>query len=182
MHTSAHLHFKGDCREAFRFYAEVLGGRIVFAMTYGESPAAEQTPPELRDRIIHARLDLGEQFLLGCDTPLDRYHAPQGFNVMLAVDQPVDAEGTVAGSLRLIGGGDPNLSARTIPDKPGPVTGHPLGAGGELADNGTVTMPFQETFWAKRFGMCTDRFGIPWMVNCAKPPEAVSGSGRRSAA
>jgi uncharacterized glyoxalase superfamily protein PhnB len=28
MHTSAHLHFKGDCREAFRFYAEVLGGRI----------------------------------------------------------------------------------------------------------------------------------------------------------
>ena len=26
MHTSAHLHFKGDCREAFRFYAEVLGG------------------------------------------------------------------------------------------------------------------------------------------------------------
>jgi PhnB protein len=45
-----------------------------------------------------------------------------------------------------------------------------------------VTMPFQETFWAKRFGMCTDRFGIPWMVNCAKPLEAVSGSGRRSAA
>lgn len=35
-----------------------------------------------------------------------------------------------------------------------------------LSKDGTVTMPFQETFWAKGFGMCTDRFGIPWMVNC----------------
>jgi PhnB protein len=35
-----------------------------------------------------------------------------------------------------------------------------------LAENGTVQMPFQKTFWAKGFGSCTDRFGIPWMVNC----------------
>ena len=27
-------------------------------------------------------------------------------------------------------------------------------------------MPFAKTFWADRFGMCIDRFGIPWMVNC----------------
>jgi PhnB protein len=36
-----------------------------------------------------------------------------------------------------------------------------------LAEGGKVTMPFQKTFWAERFGMCTDRFGVPWMVNCA---------------
>ena len=36
----------------------------------------------------------------------------------------------------------------------------------ELADGGTVRMPLQETFWAKRFGMLIDRFGTPWMVNC----------------
>lgn len=35
-----------------------------------------------------------------------------------------------------------------------------------LAENGSTLMPFQQTFWAKGFGMCTDRFGIPWMVNC----------------
>jgi PhnB protein len=35
-----------------------------------------------------------------------------------------------------------------------------------LADGGTVTMPFSKTFWSRGFGMCTDRFGIPWMVNC----------------
>jgi PhnB protein len=35
-----------------------------------------------------------------------------------------------------------------------------------LSDGGEVTMPLTETFWARRFGMLTDRFGIAWMVNC----------------
>jgi|SRR5262245_25329961 len=38
-----------------------------------------------------------------------------------------------------------------------------------LADNGTVRMPLQQTFWAHRFGMLTDQFGTPWMINCEKP-------------
>lgn len=38
-----------------------------------------------------------------------------------------------------------------------------------LADGGTVTMPPAETFWSPRFGMCIDRFGIPWMVNAEAP-------------
>jgi PhnB protein len=38
-----------------------------------------------------------------------------------------------------------------------------------LAENGCVQMPLQETFWASRFGMLVDRFGVPWMVNCHKP-------------
>jgi PhnB protein len=38
-----------------------------------------------------------------------------------------------------------------------------------LSQNGTVKMPIQETFWALRFGMLVDQFGIPWMVNCDKP-------------
>ena len=36
----------------------------------------------------------------------------------------------------------------------------------ELAQNGTVQMPIQKTFWSARFGMLADQFGIPWMVNC----------------
>ena len=35
-----------------------------------------------------------------------------------------------------------------------------------LSEDGTVQMPLQKTFWASRFGMLTDRFGIPWMINC----------------
>lgn len=140
--TGPHLHFQGNCREAFDFYARTLGGKIVFAMTFGESPAREQTPPEVRNQIIHARLEIGSQYLLGCDAPGDRYHPPQGFNVMAAVEQPAEAERIFS----------------------------------TLAQDGSVGMPLQETFWAQRFGMCTDRFGIPWMVNCAKPPEVVAAA------
>jgi PhnB protein len=37
-----------------------------------------------------------------------------------------------------------------------------------LAEGGAVRMPISETFWARRFGMLIDKFGIPWMVNCEK--------------
>lgn len=38
-----------------------------------------------------------------------------------------------------------------------------------LSEGGEIRMPMEETFWAERFGMCTDRFGVQWMVNCEKP-------------
>ena len=38
----------------------------------------------------------------------------------------------------------------------------------KLSDGGAVIMPMQETFWAERFGMLTDKFGINWMFNCEK--------------
>jgi len=37
-----------------------------------------------------------------------------------------------------------------------------------LSEKGKVTMPLQETFWAARFGMFTDQFGINWMLNLDK--------------
>ena len=145
--TLTHLHFKGDCSEAFKFYAATFGGRIVFSMTYGEAPGAEQAPPETRDQIIHARLDFGDDALLGCDVPADRYEKPQGFNVLAHADKPGEAE-------RLFR---------------------------VLSDGGAIVMPIQETFWAYRFGMCTDRFGTPWMVNCAKPEAELAAAARKSA-
>ncbi|MDJ0826049.1 MAG: VOC family protein [Rhodobacter sp.] len=39
-----------------------------------------------------------------------------------------------------------------------------------LAKNGETVMAFGPTFWAAGFGMCRDRYGIPWMVNCDQPP------------
>jgi PhnB protein len=38
-----------------------------------------------------------------------------------------------------------------------------------LSENGRTIMPLQQTFWAYRFGMCFDRFGTPWMINCEQP-------------
>jgi PhnB protein len=44
----------------------------------------------------------------------------------------------------------------------------------ELAKDGRVVLPLEKTFWAARFGMVVDRFGIPWLINCEgsdRPPE-----------
>jgi PhnB protein len=38
-----------------------------------------------------------------------------------------------------------------------------------LSRGGIVTMPLDRTFWAERFGMLTDRFGVAWMINCEAP-------------
>ena len=38
-----------------------------------------------------------------------------------------------------------------------------------MSDGAKIVMPIQETFWAERFGILTDKFGINWMFNCDKP-------------
>ena len=39
----------------------------------------------------------------------------------------------------------------------------------KLSDGGTVTMPMQKQAWGDEFGMCTDKFGVPWLVNIGQP-------------
>ena len=43
----------------------------------------------------------------------------------------------------------------------------------ELAKDGRVVMPLEKTFWAARFSVLVDRFGIPWMINCEASEEAA---------
>jgi PhnB protein len=38
----------------------------------------------------------------------------------------------------------------------------------KLASGGTVAMPLEKQAWGDEFGMCTDQFGIPWMVNISQ--------------
>ena len=40
-----------------------------------------------------------------------------------------------------------------------------------LAENATIEMPLQQTFWSLRFGVLTDQFGIPWTLSCARGPQ-----------
>lgn len=39
----------------------------------------------------------------------------------------------------------------------------------KLSESGTVTMPFEKQMWGDLFGMCTDQFGVPWMVDVVVP-------------
>jgi PhnB protein len=142
MKITPYLFFNGQCRQAFDFYAELLGGKVEAMMAYGGSPAAEHVPPDRHDLIMHGYLALGDQALMGADETHGEYKTPQGVTVSLHFDTPEECDRVFAG----------------------------------LAEKGTVTMPIQPTFWSLRFGMCTDRFGVPWMINCAQAPEG-SGTG-----
>jgi PhnB protein len=135
MQVNPYLSFSGQCEKAFKFYEKALGGKIEAMMTYGSSPMADQTSPDWRNKIMHARLTIGGELLMGSDAPPDRYEPMKGISVTLGIEKPADAE-------RIFHA---------------------------LAENGTVQMPIQETFWAARFGMLVDQFGTPWMINCEKP-------------
>lgn len=137
MRINPYMAFDGNCREAFNFYQKALGGEIVMMFTHGESPMAESTTPELRDKIMHARLVVGDTELMGSDAMPNGYKNGNHISVSINVDTPDEAEKTFAA----------------------------------LSDKATITMPLQETFWAKRFGMLTDQFGIAWMLNCENKPE-----------
>ena len=136
MQLHPYLHFNGDCETAFKYYERVLGGKIEAMMTHAGTPAEQHVPAEWRNKILHARLVVGDAVLMASDAPPGHYHKPQGFSVSIQINGPARAEDTFRA----------------------------------LADGGTVIMPFQQTFWAARFGMLVDKFGTPWMVNCDWAP------------
>ena len=136
MKVQPYLIFNGNCREAFAYYVATFHGKLAFSLTFAESPFGSQTPEEMKQWIMHARIEFGDNALLGSDAPPDRYRSPQGFSVSLQVEDPAEGE---------------RIFRR-------------------LADNGTVDMPWAQSFFAYRFGMCTDRFGQHWMINCEQAP------------
>jgi len=65
---------------------------------------------------------------------LTRLGPSHTFTTRVVADAPPDAAGRIAGGIRLIGGGDPNLSARALPYRMGAITGNPVAAIEDLAD------------------------------------------------
>lgn len=92
MQINAYLNFPGTCAEAFRFYEQVLGGKITMMQTHGESPMRDQVPATWHDAVIHASLAVGDQVLMGSDAPGEYYEKAQGFSVSLQIEEAADAE------------------------------------------------------------------------------------------
>jgi PhnB protein len=92
MKLNPYLGFNGNCRAAFEFYQKTLGGTIVAMMTYGQTPAADHSPSETQDLIIHARLIVSDSVLMGSDSPPDMFQQPQGIHVSLLYDDNAEAE------------------------------------------------------------------------------------------
>lgn len=129
------LSFQGQCREAFDFYARVLGGTVTAAFPYGEGPPDMQMDPKYKDWLMHCWLEVGDQALMGADMAPE--FAPNidkpknGFDVTLNFEDPAEAKRVFQA----------------------------------LSEGGNVVMDFAETFWSPGYGSLTDKFGIPWMVN-----------------
>jgi PhnB protein len=92
MRLNPHLQFDGNCEAAFKFYEQCLGGKIVVMMTYGESPLGEPMGTEWRKKILHATLAVGSYLLQGADVPPNSYQKPQGFSVMVNIEDASEAE------------------------------------------------------------------------------------------
>src|ERR1700712_4356193 len=92
MKINAYLEFGGQCEAAFKFYEKCLGGKIVMMMNHGDSPIAKDVPAERHQSILHARLEVGDQVLMGSDGPPNFYKEPQGFSVSIVVKESTEAE------------------------------------------------------------------------------------------
>ena len=136
MLISPYLSFDGRCEEAFKFYQSIIGGEIVAMMKARGSPMEAHCKPDQLDNIMHARLKVGDQYLMASDTPPEHQKKTQGMTVTLEPATLSEAERIFKG----------------------------------LSAGGTVEMAPQPTFWSSGFGMFTDKYGTPWMINCAQPP------------
>ena len=136
------LSFQGQCREAFEFYAKVLGGTLTAAYPYGEGPPDMPVGPQYKDWLMHAWLDVGDQSIMGAD--MDKDWAPNidkpknGFDICLNTDDVDEARRWFEG----------------------------------LSEGGKVIMDFAPTFWSPGYGSWIDKFGVPWMVSTTGQPPA----------
>jgi PhnB protein len=92
MNIHAYLIFDGQCADAFRFYAEVLGGELLI-MPFEGSPACADVAPEHLARTMHASLNRDGQLLMGSDSmPGDPYDGIKGCHISIQADDMAHAE------------------------------------------------------------------------------------------
>jgi PhnB protein len=80
-----------------------------------------------------------------------------GFNLM-GSDTPSSMDYTPGSNYSISLSGDDDATLRGYWD--------------QLSADGTVTLPLETAPWGDSFGMCTDKFGVSWMVNIAGSPSA----------
>ncbi len=86
MRLSPYLFFDGNCIEAFHWYAKLLDGKVAYVQTFGETPEGFPRPEGKDDQVMHAQVHFGDQILMGCDNPMDKYTEPSGIFVALGFD------------------------------------------------------------------------------------------------
>src|SRR6188472_4302754 len=64
-----YVNYPGNCKEAFQFYEQHLGGKITMMLTHQQQPGAANIPDDWKNAILHARIEIGSTVLMGADIP-----------------------------------------------------------------------------------------------------------------
>jgi PhnB protein len=102
MHLFTQLNFPGNCAQAFQYYEENLGGKILTMMKQSQAPGAPSATDGV-DPVIHARIALGGTVLIGNDVPPERLQPMRSAYLYLGVDSAEEAERVYG---RLVKGGE----------------------------------------------------------------------------
>ena len=135
-----YLSFGGNTREAFAFYEKALGAKIETMMSYADMPAPSNPAEGCGDGSAPS----GDGIMHAC-------LALPGGAMLFAGDTPPGMPYDGIKGVMLA------LQYDTVDQAHGAF--HALSQGGQ------VTMPLAPSFWARTFGMLTDRFGVSWAVN-----------------
>jgi PhnB protein len=132
---NAYLNFNGNTEEAFNFYKSIFGGEFAVLQRFKDVPSDVPMPSD----------NEGEK-IMHISLPLGNH------SMLMGSDVPATYPQAVFGT---------NFSLSYNPDSEEETTRifNALSAGGK------VGMPLEKTFWGAYFGMCTDKFGIQWMLN-----------------
>lgn len=94
MQLVAYLMFDGNAEAAFDFYAHCLGGKVTRLSRFGEAPPEMPMPPEMRDKVMHIRLEVGDAVLMASDamSSMGPYEPIKSCSVAIQLDAPAEAE------------------------------------------------------------------------------------------
>lgn len=90
LHT--YLNYGGNCEQAFRFYERHLGGKILTMTTRAERSDLGEVPPDWKNSILYARMQIGETELMAADVPPERFQPMRSAYLSLTVDSVGEAE------------------------------------------------------------------------------------------
>ena len=109
MKLDIYVNYRGNCEQAFRFYEQHLGGSITGIVRHGEQPNPG-VPPDWKEKILHARIEIGTTVLMGADIP--HGEPMRSAYLTLTLDSEVDAERVYA---LLAEGGEIFMKMETTP-------------------------------------------------------------------
>jgi PhnB protein len=109
MKLDVYLNYRGTCEQAFLFYEQHLGGRITGLARHGEQPNPN-LPPDWKDKILHARIEIGDTILMGADIP--QAEPMRSAYLSLSVDSEAEADRVYA---LLTDGGEIFMKMATTP-------------------------------------------------------------------